>query len=64
VRQTSATPVSYAAAAAQVVREDGVRGLLLRGLGTRLVANGVQASLFSVMWKYFQRQMEAADHAK
>ena len=36
-------------AAAHVVGEDGVRGLLCRGLGTRLMANVMQAALFSFL---------------
>ena len=44
-----------------VVKADGVRGLFGRGLATRLVANGIQASCFSVVWKYLQKRMEAGE---
>ena len=60
-RQSAPTPVSYAEAAAAVVKADGVRGLFGRGLATRLVANGIQASCFSVVWKYLQKRMEAGE---
>ena len=32
-----------------MVGQDGVRGLLCRGLGTRLMANVMQAALFSFL---------------
>ena len=38
-------------AAKQVIEKEGVIGLFTRGLGTRLLTNGIQASLFSVVWK-------------
>ena len=40
-----------AEAARAVVREDGVIGLLGRGLKTRILANGLQGLLFSILWK-------------
>merc|ERR1719504_324067 len=33
------------------IKKEGVIGLYTRGLGTRLLTNGIQASLFSVVWK-------------
>jgi hypothetical protein len=56
-RQTSKEPVTYSQAATAIVKTDGMLGLFGRGLGTRLLANGVQAALFSVTWKYLQKQM-------
>jgi hypothetical protein len=50
-KQTSREPISYPQAVKLVVDVDGVRGLFLRGLGTRLMANGFQAALFTVLWK-------------
>ncbi|TVY51127.1 hypothetical protein LCER1_G006726 [Lachnellula cervina] len=50
-RQVNNTKVSYAEAARAVVREDGVIGLLGRGLKTRILANGLQGLLFSILWK-------------
>ena len=57
-RQTSVVPVTYTEAARSIVQSDGVRGLLGRGLATRLLANGIQAALFSATWKYLQRRLE------
>ena len=52
--QTSAEPISYVEAAQQIIEKEGVLGLFARGLGTRLLTNGIQASLFSVLWKLFE----------
>jgi len=32
---------------------DGLKGLFGRGLKTRIIANGLQGLLFSVLWKLF-----------
>lgn len=41
-------------AAKRIIREEGWLSLLGRGLGTRILANGLQGILFSVLWKLFQ----------
>lgn len=46
--------LSYREALKQVVDEDGVSGLFLRGLQTRILVNALQGALFAVLWKYFQ----------
>ena len=43
-------------AAKQVIEKEGVIGLVTRGLGTRLMTNGIQASLFSIVWKMLEEQ--------
>jgi hypothetical protein len=40
-----------------VVEKDGVQGLFLRGLGTRIIANGMQGMMFSVLWKYLEETL-------
>ena len=50
-RQTSEVVVSYTEAAQQIVRQDGWAGIFGRGLGVRLLTNGIQASMFTVLWK-------------
>jgi hypothetical protein len=56
-RQTSATSLSYMAAAAAIIAKDGVAGLMGRGLKTRLLVNGVQSSLFVVLWKVGEERL-------
>jgi len=50
-RQTHEQKVSYVEAAKQVIAKDGVLGLFGRGLSTRIIANGLQGLLFSVLWR-------------
>ena len=54
--QTSALPMSYMEATRHVVAVDGVVGLLTRGLGTRLLANVLQSTLFAIVWKYLEAE--------
>ena len=42
-----------AEAARLVILEDGILGLLGRGLKTRILCNGLQGLLFSILWKLF-----------
>lgn len=58
-RQTSETPVSYLTTVRTIVASDGVTGLLFRGLRTRILANGLQGVMFSVLWKLFEEQWTA-----
>ena len=50
IRQTYYKPIGYKDAAQMVVGKEGVMGLLGRGLKTRLLANGMQGLMFSVLW--------------
>ena len=52
-RQVHATRIGYMAAANAVIAQDGLRGLLGRGLKTRILANGLQGLMFSILWKLF-----------
>ncbi|PON22278.1 hypothetical protein TGAM01_v208761 [Trichoderma gamsii] len=52
-RQVNDTKVSYTEAVQLVIREDGISGLLGRGLPTRILSNGLQGLLFSILWKLF-----------
>merc|ERR1712060_548882 len=52
-KQTSTVPVSYPEAAKAVIEKDGYIGLFGRGLKTRILANGLQGLMFSVLWKSF-----------
>lgn len=57
VRQTNETPISYANAIQNVVEKDGVMGLFGRGLQTRLLANGIQGLVFTVVWQYMDEML-------
>lgn len=52
-RQVNETKIGYTAAARAVIAVDGLRGLLGRGLKTRILANGLQGLMFSILWKFF-----------
>ncbi|KAL1862598.1 hypothetical protein VTK73DRAFT_6734 [Phialemonium thermophilum] len=52
-RQVNESNVSYTKAARQVVQADGLVGLFGRGLKTRILCNGLQGLLFSILWKLF-----------
>ena len=54
VRQTYHKPISYPQAVHLVLAQEGKKGLFGRGLKTRIMANGMQGLMFSVLWKYFQ----------
>ncbi|KIK00564.1 hypothetical protein K443DRAFT_100062 [Laccaria amethystina LaAM-08-1] len=41
------------AAAREVIAVDSLNGLFGRGLKTRILANGVQGLMFSVLWRFF-----------
>eukprot|EP00755_Sulcionema_specki_P005370 Sspe_Gene.4832::Locus_1596_Transcript_1_1_Confidence_1.000_Length_1528::g.4832::m.4832 len=58
-RQTSPVPISYAEVAKEIVEKDGVAGLFGRGLQTRILANGMQGMMFSVLWKYFDSKINS-----
>ena len=45
---------SYLQSAREIIAADGWGGFLGRGLQTRLLANALQGTLFSVLFKYFQ----------
>lgn len=52
-RQVNETRIGYVNAARAVISVDGWTGLFGRGLRTRILANGMQGLMFSVLWKLF-----------
>jgi hypothetical protein len=54
VRQTSVETLSYKQVVQKVVAEEGLKGLFGRGLSTKIVTNGIQGTLFSVLWRFGQ----------
>eukprot|EP00804_Cyclotella_cryptica_P008012 CCRYP_004539-RA/>CCRYP_004539-RA protein AED:0.21 eAED:0.21 QI:0/0.85/0.75/1/0.57/0.37/8/1655/526 len=53
-KQSSEVALSYPQVVKNVIQESGVWGLMFRGLETKILANGLQGILFSVMWKHFE----------
>ena len=46
---------TYREVVAMILENDGIVGLLGRGLQTRLLTNAIQGAVFSVLWRYFQQ---------
>ncbi len=51
-KQSSAIPIGYTEVVKKIINEDGILSLFGRGLKTKLLANGLQGIMFSVLWKY------------
>jgi len=52
-RQSQKEVQSYLHIVRGIVQEKGVNSLLFRGLKTRIISNGLQGIMFTVLWKYF-----------
>ena len=61
--QTHEEDIGYIGAAAVVFEEDGLSGLLFRGLTIKLISNGISAILFTILWKYFMELYSARNPA-
>jgi len=55
IRQT--TGITYGDAISSVLQKDGFKGLLTRGLKTRIFANGLQSVVFTILWKSIEEQL-------
>lgn len=53
-RQTSTVTMSYPQVVRHVIEKDGLIGLFGRGLKTKLISNGMQGLMFSVLWRLGQ----------
>jgi hypothetical protein len=53
-KQTSAERMTYKEVIASVIEKDGIQGLFLRGLQTKLLTNVIQGVAFRVIWKYME----------
>jgi len=58
-KQTSADPIGYGEAAAKIFAESGLQGVFFRGLSTKLIANALNAMLFTVIWKAIAEKLAA-----
>jgi hypothetical protein len=56
-KQSSEVPISYPEVVKNVIKESGIKGLMFRGLETKILANGMQGILFSVLWKHFEEAL-------
>lgn len=63
-KQANTESVSYPEALRRVLKEDGVAGLMGRGLQTKIVANGLQGLMFSVLWKLIDERFFKKDGDK
>lgn len=58
-RQTSEVPLGYHAALTELFLKEGI-SFVTRGLGLKLVSNGMSGILFSVVWKMVLERMEGS----
>jgi len=56
-KQSHPEQLSYTQVVRNVIQESGIRGLMFRGLETKILANGLQGILFSILWKQFEEAM-------
>lgn len=56
-KQTYETPITYTAAAKQIIKSDGIQGLMGRGLKTKILCNGIQGTVFAVAWKFLDEEL-------
>lgn len=59
-RQTHDQVIPYRQAVREVVAKDGLVGLFGRGLKTKILSNGVQGLMFSILWKLFEDHFKTA----
>ena len=53
-KQSAEEAISYPEVVRRVIKESGVSGLLFRGLETKILSNGLQGLMFSILWKHFE----------
>lgn len=53
-KQSHPEQLTYMQCVSRVIQESGVTGLMFRGLETKILANGLQGILFSILWKHFE----------
>ena len=57
-RQTSTEKISYYNSAKIIIEKNGIFSLFGRGLKVKIISNGIQGALFSVLWKMIEKQMQ------
>lgn len=53
-KQSSEEAITYPQVVRNVIKESGLKGLFFRGLETKILSNGMQGILFSILWKHFE----------
>jgi hypothetical protein len=53
-KQSHPLALSYPRVVADILRQSGIQGLFLRGLETKILANGMQSILFTLLWKHLE----------
>jgi len=56
-KQTHPENLGYREIVRDIIKKDGINGLLFRGLKTKIFTNGIQGIVFSVFYKYFGEKM-------
>ena len=56
-KQSNTVTISYIEIVKEILKKEGLIGLFGRGLKTKLLANGFQGLMFSVLWKYIDEQL-------
>lgn len=56
-KQSHTEGVTYPQAVRDVIKQDGLIGLFGRGLRTKIMANGMQGVMFSVLWKAIEEKL-------
>ena len=54
-KQTKEIPMGYSQIVREILEKDGINGLLFRGLKTKIITNGIQGLLFTVIWKLLEK---------
>jgi hypothetical protein len=62
-KQTHEKSVTYPEAVREIMAKDGLAGLFGRGLKTRIVTNGLQGLLFSVLWRLIDEKLTKSRNA-
>lgn len=53
-KQASTVPTTYPIIIKTIIEKEGIQGLFFRGLGTKIITNGIQGIMFSVLWRLGQ----------
>lgn len=56
-RQSFKYPISYVDSIKHIIKEDNIYGLFSRGLQTRILSNGLQSIMFTILFKGFQTKI-------